>query len=293
MADLTVGPGAGAALLGVGDCGYVVTAIRTLAVVFALLWAVLGFGIVDLWVTVAPSAEWRPVALLDGGWGLLVTVLIAAGLALIAFRPQWTNDIVMQLLMIAGLFTVSGWLGDEPAVWWMVLSLLVQALVLGGLASALRRRGATRDARPETETADHVSLLGWLTALGAVPWLVYAADMYAANRALRAPTELTNNVNHWAIQGALAVALVLFAGLAALRPSLRRFNAVRVGICAVYFGLSSLRFPEVAAALPTVWAWLAIGWGVLIAAVAFLRRSPAGQSSDAAQAAASGRPSRQ
>ena len=110
--------------------------------------------------------------------------------------------------------------------------------------------------------------LAALAAVGAVPWLAYAADMYAANRGRRPPTEITNDVNHWAIQGALAVALVLFTVLAALRPALRRFNAVRVGICAAYLGVCSLRFPDVAAAQETVWAVLGIVWGVALVSVA-------------------------
>jgi hypothetical protein len=147
---------------------------------------------------------------------------------------------------------------------------VVPAGLLAGLASAARRRG-TGD-RTQSTGAGLVRPLAALAAVGAVPWLVYAADMCAANREGRLPLEITNDVNHWAIQGALAVALVLFTVLAALRPSLRRFNAVRAGICAAYLGVCSLRFPDVAAALPTVWAVLAVVWGVALAAVSALPR---------------------
>jgi len=54
-------------------------AIRIVAGLFALLWAVPDFGIIDLEVTVAPTDEWLPVALLDGGWGVFGTLLIAGG----------------------------------------------------------------------------------------------------------------------------------------------------------------------------------------------------------------------
>src|SRR5689334_14250581 len=97
--------------------------------------------------------------------------------------------------------------------------------------------------------------------------------MVVANRDGRPPSEITNSVNHWSIQGALALTIVLGTVLAALRPSLRRFNAVRLGICAAYLGVCSLRFPGVPAALPTLWAVLSVAWGVaLIAVSAFGRR---------------------
>ncbi|GAA2590970.1 hypothetical protein GCM10010399_21620 [Dactylosporangium fulvum] len=248
-------------------------AIRVFAAVFALLWAVLGFVVIDLEVTIAPSAEWVPVVLLDGGWGLLVTFLIVAGFALVTVRPQWVDEIVPQVLVVAALIAGSGFLGAESAVWWMVLALLVQAGVLAGLAMIGRRRGVLAVADVRRPAGSGVSwTLAVLATLGAVPWLVYAADMYAANRERRWPTEITNEVNHWAVQGAFAVALVIFTAVAALRPTLRRFNAVRVATCAVYLGICSLRFPTVAAALPTTWAVLAIGWGALVVVCPFLDR---------------------
>jgi hypothetical protein len=251
-----------------------VKTIRVLAAFFALLWAVLGFGLVDLWVTINPSPVWLWVSVLDGGWGLFVTFLIAAGLGLVVVRPCWAHEVAAQLLALAALVTISGVLGDEAAVWWMVLALVVPGGLLAGLATLHRRRAAIAPG-PSAPRFQVAWPLGGLALVGAVPWLVYAADMYAANRALRWPNEITNNVNHWAIQGAFAVALVLFTALAAVRPTLRRFNAVRVGICAAYLGVCSLRFSVAPAALPTLWAVLAICWGVLLAAVAIVLGSRA------------------
>ncbi len=74
-------------------------------------------------------------------------------------------------------------------------------------------------------------------------------------------------MNHWAIQPAFAVALILLLALAARRPAQRRFNPVRVGACAAYLGICSLRFPAVAAALPTGWAAAAIVWSAAVIAV--------------------------
>jgi Prenyltransferase, beta subunit len=249
-------------------------AIRAVAGVFALLWALPGFGLVDLAVTVDPSALWLPVAILDGGWGLLVTGFIVAGLVLVALQPAWAVEIAAQLAGVAALIAVSAVITGEYTVWWMLLALIVPAGALAGLA-ALGRRRATLRPRPAPDRSWARWAYAGLAALGAVPWLAYAVDMYRATREGRPPEEITNNVNHWAIQGALAVALVGFTVLAAARPTLRRFNAVRVGVCAAYLGVCSLRFPEAAAGLSPTWAALAIAWGVALLAVAAVPGRPA------------------
>ncbi|WP_156312954.1 hypothetical protein [Micromonospora sp. HK10] len=253
------------------------TAQRLVAGLLALLWAVPGFGLIDLEVTVAPDEVWRPVAILDGGWGLFVTAYIVAGLVLVMIRPSWATEIAGQLTGIAALLAVSAGLAREYTVWWMLLALLLPAGAFAGLAALDRRRGApvggerAAPVRPSVRWA-----YAGLAVVGAAPWTGYALDMYRANRDQLPPNEITNDVNHWAVQGAFAMTLVGFAALAALRPSLRRFNAVRVGVCAAYFGICSLRFPESAAALSTSTAALAVAWGVAVLLVSAVDR-PAGR----------------
>jgi hypothetical protein len=249
-------------------------AIRVVAGVFALLWALPGFGFVDLAVTIDPDALWRPVAILDGGWGLLVTAFIVIGLVLVALQPAWSAEIAAQLAGVAAVIAVSAVVTGEYEVWWMLVALIVPIGALAGLA-ALGRRQATLRPRPAPDRSWVQWAYAGLAALGAVPWLVYAVDMYRATREGRPPEEITNNVNHWAIQGALAVTLVGFTVLAAVRPTLRRFNAVRVGVCAAYLGVCSLRFPGVAGGLAREWAALAIAWGVALLAVAIVAGRPA------------------
>jgi len=264
-------------------------AIRVVAGVFALLWALPGFGLVDLAVTIDPDALWRPVAILDGGWGLLVTAFIVAGLVLVTVQPRWATEIAAQLAGVAALIAVSAVVTGEYAVWWMLIALIVPAGALAGLAALGRRRGTSGPATRTGVLKSEVNRPGrdrswprWayagLAALGAVPWLAYAVDMYQAAREGRPPEEITNNVNHWVIQGALAVALVGFTVLAAVRPTLRRFTAVRVGVSAAYLGVCSLRFPGVAGGLALQWAALAIAWGVALLAVAIVADRPAARS---------------
>src|SRR6478752_7459419 len=41
----------------------------------------LNFGIVDLVTAIAPSSEWEPIRLLEGGWGLLFGIVLPIALA--------------------------------------------------------------------------------------------------------------------------------------------------------------------------------------------------------------------
>lgn len=245
--------------------------MRIVAGFFAVLWALFGFGLVDLAVTIAPDDLWRPVALLDGGWGLFVTAFIVAGLVLVTLRPVWATEIAGQLAGVAVVIAISAVIASEYTVWWMLAALLLPAGALAGLAATGRRRGSVAVARPEPVT--RWARFAYLALFAvATPWLGYASEMYLANRQDRLPQEITNNVDHWAIQGAFAVTLVGFVALAVFRAQLHRFNAARAGVCAVYFGVCALRFPDSAGALPATWATLAVIWGVALILVAAAER---------------------
>jgi len=109
-----------------------------------------------------------------------------------------------------------------------------------------------------------------LAGLGTVPWLVHAARVYRLNArdAGEAIGELTMGVDHHAVQGALAVALVLLACGAAVWPRGRRPLGVAAGICAGYVGLVSFAFPAAWAGFSPTWSVLGIVWGAAVAGLA-------------------------
>jgi hypothetical protein len=236
---------------------------RVAAGLFALSWGLFpGFGLIDLSVTVNPSGEWRSVVPLEAGWGLTMTVLIASAFAWTAIRARRPAVAVVQLLVLAGALAVGGIASSEWATLWLSVALLAEvALVMGTLPKA-------EPLRPRS--------FAWswpLTAMavvGAGPWLLYAVDMYGANREGRMPSDITIGINHWAVQGGLALGLVALAGIIALWPRGRRYIGSSVAVVAVCLGACSLRFPNASGAYDREWSALSVIWGVVVAVLVFL-----------------------
>ena len=80
--------------------------------------------------------------------------------------------------------------------------------------------------------------------------------------------ELTMGVDHHAVQGALAVALVALSPAAAVWPRGRRHLGLATGICAGYLGLVSFAFPATWAGFSPSWSALCMAWGAAVAVLA-------------------------
>jgi len=237
---------------------------RVLAALFAAAWIVFpGFGAVDLSVTW--SSDWPQV--LEAGWGLFFTVLVGAAFVALAFRPCSAAP-VAQLAVAALALAVSVVAGREAPLAWVPVLVAVETLVVAWLAGASWRSWrASRSMFPPT-------LL--LAAIGVVPWLAYALEMWAANRDRRPDSDITNGIDHYAVQGALGLALAVLPLLAAPRPVLTPLVPVCAGISAVYLGLVSFAWQDAAAGFGRAWSVAAMVWGLgLVAAslVAAVRRS--------------------
>jgi hypothetical protein len=103
-----------------------------------------------------------------------------------------------------------------------------------------------------------------------VPWLVYAYAMYAANRA-ELPVDISIGIDHYSVQGAVGLALVLLSSAAACWPRGRRFIGIGVGLVAAYLGLVCLAWPGTPGGFGPVWSVLSMAWGVAFATVAAVR----------------------
>ena len=122
------------------------------------------------------------------------------------------------------------------------------------------------------------TLLG-LAAVAAVPWALHAVEMYRRNRAdvHEWHGDITMGTDHYAMQGALAVALVVLSVIAAVWPRGRRHLAVSVGLATGYLGLVSITHPTYDAALGSPWSALAVAWGVAVILLSVVLRSERGE----------------
>jgi hypothetical protein len=232
---------------------------RVLAAFFAMTWLVLpGFGLIDLSVTWDP--DWPVV--LEAGWGVFMTVLVGGSFLAATVAPDRTAP--AEVVLLVGLAT---WLlAVAVGLEWQLLGyvgLLGAEMVV--LRAVLRRRERLR---PFSWSVS--GPLAGIAALGVVPGLLHAERMFASNRRNAGVVigDVTMGVDHYAVQGALAVALPTLAVLAACWPRGRRFLGIAVGLSAGYLGLVSFAFPVTWAGLPPLGSALCMAWGAAVAVLA-------------------------
>ncbi|TFV62963.1 UNVERIFIED_ORG: hypothetical protein E4P37_15855 [Bacillus sp. AZ43] len=243
--------------------------VRLLAGFFALTWLVFpGFGLIDLSVTW--DEDWSVV--LEGSWGLFMTVLVGGSFVAVAARPGRTAPAQVTLGVTLATWLLAAAAGLE----WQLLGYVgVLVLQVAALAAVLPAREPVRPLRWEPWPPLLV-----LALLGAAPWGAHAWDVFRANRrnAGVVTGDVTMSVDHYAVQGALALALVTLAVLAAGWPRGRRSLGVGAGVCAGYLGLLSTAFPGQWGGFSPVWSLLCLGWGLALVVLAVVPlRSEAGQ----------------
>jgi len=237
-------------------------AVRVLAVLCAVSWLVLpGFGAIDLSVTW--STDWPQV--LEAGWGLLATVIVCAAFVLVAVRPLRSAPAVAKLVIATVALAISAVFAEEWGLFALVALLALQTAIVGGL---LRRGG--RDVWPPRPIGVSRPLLV-VACAGVVPWFSYALQMWASNRESRSDSDITMSIDHYSVQGALALVLCLLPLLAALRVQMRPFVPVCASIAAFYLGLVSLAWPHSAGAFSRTWSAAAIAWALVLLAVTLAR----------------------
>jgi hypothetical protein len=236
-------------------------AVRVVAVFLALTWLVFpGFGLIDLSVTWDPG--WPVV--LEASWGVVMTVLVGGSFLAVAVDPRRTAPAQVTVLVTLASWLVAAAAGLEWQLLGYVGVLVLEAATLVALLPARERL------RPFAVSVSWPLLA--LAALGAVPWLLHAAQMFAANRrdAGLLIGDVTNGVDHYAVQGAMALALVALTGMAAVWPRGRRFLGVSVGLCAGYVGLVSFAFPGTWAGLSPLQSVLCMAWALGAAVLSVL-----------------------
>ncbi len=245
--------------------------LRALAVLFALSWLVLpGFGLIDLSVTWA--SDWPQV--LEAGWGLFFTVLVGAAFGLVAVRPRVSTPAVVQLVVAAGVLAVSAVLARELRLLALSFAIALETAIVMWIPE--RERLRARELRLQVSRP-----LLLLASLGVVAWVVYAVRMYALSRQKRWDTDVTLDIDHYSVQGALGLALAALAILTTVCPGGCRFIACCIGVVAAYLGLVSFAWPDAAGGFGQAWSAAAMAWGMALVAVALFRAIGAGRAGPA------------
>ena len=244
---------------------------RILAVLFAITWLLFpGFGVVDLTVTWDPA--WARV--LEAGWGVFFTVLVGVPFIAIAFFMQRAVGPTAQLCVTVAVLGVSAVLAAEAGVFVFAIVLAVEVVIV-----CTPTVNAVRGDRSLVRIVPHL-LLTVVAVAGSGPWLVYAFHMFRLNRrelgvfgeAGRGveTTDITMGIDHYAVQGALGIAVAGLSVLAGLVPAVRRYVGVSVGLSAGYLGVVSLDAHPNPGSFSRVWSLLCLMWATAVTIVALV-----------------------
>ena len=221
-------------------------------------------GLIDLFTLpgwVDQSFEWEVP--LEASWGSLFTFFLAGGYVWVALFPRAPWPALVQLGVAAVALLVSAGAGTDWRPCWLAVGVAASGLVLWLLVR-----------KPAFALAGRLSVR-WgmlaVAALGFPLWLPYALVAFAQSRA-GVLGSVTQGVEHWPVQGAAGVALVLGALVLALWEDGRPLLRVAVSLSAVYIGMAELAYPDRAGAMGSLrWGIGVTLWGLLVALVAVPR----------------------
>jgi hypothetical protein len=251
--------------------------IRVLLAAFTVSWWVVpAMGVIDL--TVTWDEDWLVV--LEAGWGMVMTVGVGMPFLLAAVRPSLAGPALVQVYVVTVALLAGAVLGVEPQTWWVFAMLAIEVPFLHLLAG---REPAPRRGR-------HLPLLV-LAVLSSPAWVGYAWTMAEANRQSLPESDITNDVDHFAVQAALGVALVLLPVAGALWSPGRRLFATSTALMAGYLGLVSFSWPGQPAGFSQAWSIVTLIWAVAIIVAGWLPTRDSGLSPASPRSAAATRSS--
>lgn len=240
-----------------------------LSVFFALVFGLLLFGWVGLflgWFSDEDGGIHRIHNV--AGSGVTVGVLAAGALVALAWR-RGDNALLQQIVAVGLGYALAAALAADPVVAFFVPIVAIPVVTLLAI-----RRG-WRSFLTFDGPADRYMLAA--TAVSVPFWLAYAFAMAHQER-IGLPSDPHIQMHHWTSMAAMAISIVLIAGLASFRPKGWELTGMLVGIGAAVYGLASVafaRFPGSNVSYPggegVVWGLAAIVWGLGFAALTLVR----------------------
>ena len=235
-----------------------VVPLRVTAAAGLLASLVVGFGVIDLVTAIAPGPQWESLRMLEAGWGILFGVVVPVALAVQIRRGGGPVAAVQQLVVVSASLALATLMTMKAGEVLLVLVLTAFTAVVIALHPARSRLLAVGG------TPSRV--LAALATLAVVPAGVYAEQM-AANRRAGVMGDNTLGFQHWTVQSALPVCLVLLVALGALRTDGWRVPAAAGAAGTIVLGTIAIMAGDVAGNFGTGWAIAAIAWGGLVGLV--------------------------
>jgi hypothetical protein len=235
-------------------------AARVVAAVGAVFWGYLFFGLQDTLTVFVEGQDFAAHYIIESGWGLLFLALVAVPLGGPVYRPRSTV-LVAEVAAVGLAVMVGALLAGSAAHLLPGAGVLLTALAVAGCARL--------DLDPRRLHADRP--LVFCVLLAAVPAFVYARRMAGST----VDVEITWDLDHYPIQAALGVAVVLVAGVIAVAgfSAGTRLATATLVVTVAWIGVESAVFPHRLGSVGTGWGLAAAAWaGTFLVLV--LRRRP-------------------
>ena len=221
------------------------------------------FGIIDLTVPFDQDPRFFESYLLETGWGLLYTFLVAAPLVALAIRPGLTMPIVQVAaagVAVGVTAVVSGSFGQLlPAGLLLLNAAFVADLGRGHVGP----RQGWRLPRVDPFMVVVVTPLAGAS-------VAYAVDVVIGYYTRRTPTnDDAWGLDHWPMQAALALTLAL--GALGVASGVRNgwsgtaTSAACVAVTAAWFGVVCIVYPDHAASVGETWGAAVAAWAAVFA----------------------------
>jgi hypothetical protein len=233
-------------------------AARAVAAASASFWALPFFGVVDLAVPIDRTPGFYDAYLLETGWGVLYTFVVAAAFVALAARPQMMVP-VLQILLAAACLAVTAIAAGSWVQLFPATLLAANCYVVAVVA----RHRVLRPARWSRPRLDRVVGVPAVTLVP--PAALFAVDMVTGFREGRPPLDDdTWGIDHWPTQAAAAltvaaVAVAVAAGVRA-RWSGTAAGAGCVAAAAAWFGSWSVAYPDHAGSAGGGWGIALVVW---------------------------------
>ena len=231
------------------------------AALSGLFWGFFFYGLIDL-LAFAQGEQFHAALLLSTGWGLVFLFLTAWPLFALSLRASAVSPSALaQVALVAAAVLAAAALSSSPRHLFVSAALIATVAVLAVLA---------RD-RPwhVVRTWRWSAVPGALVILAVAPCCAYAWTSARTTGGAQL-TDDTWGLDHWPVQAALPLALLLICALAAGHPSGWRLPTWSAGTAAAWFAVVCWLEPHLVASVSRPWAAITLLWSAAFIAATYL-----------------------